>query len=183
IGTNAAGAFGLGNGVGVRIAGFFGISDDNNTIGGTAIGAGNVITGNTSTGIVVGVGIGNEIVGNSIFANGALGIDLGGGGVTLNDAGDADTGPNNLLNFPVLQTATFAAGNLTVTGFARPGSLIEFFAASPDPTGFGEGRAFVARFTEGSAADTDATTGTYGPGNVNGLNQGTDTTNRFSFTF
>src|SRR5439155_14509050 len=119
-----------------------------------------------------------------------LGIDLGPltdganpADVTLNDAGDADTGPNNLQNFPVLDTATFAAGNLTVTGFARPGSLIEFFVAAPDPTGFGEGRVFIGRFTEGSAADTDSTPGTYGPGPVNGLNQGTDITNRFRFTF
>src|SRR5439155_23975325 len=118
-----------------------------------------------------------------------LGIDLGPltdganpADVTLNDAGDADTGPNNLQNFPVLVTATFAAGNLTVTGFARPGSLIELFVAAADPTGFGEGRVFIGRFTEGSAADTDNTTGTY-TSPVNGLNQGTDTTNRFSFTF
>ena len=36
--------------------------------------------------------------------------------------------------------------------------------------------------TEGSGADADATSSTYGPGAINGVLQGTDTTNRFSFT-
>ena len=35
--------------------------------------------------------------------------------------------------------------------------------------------------TEGSGADQDNTTGTYGPGPINGIAQGTDTTNRFKF--
>ena len=35
----------------------------------------------------------NRIRANSIYANGALGIDLGDDGVTPNDPGDADTGP------------------------------------------------------------------------------------------
>jgi hypothetical protein len=37
--------------------------------------------------------------------------------------------------------------------------------------------------TEGSGADADGGTGTYGPAAINGVAQGTDTTNRFRFQF
>ncbi|HEU4602325.1 MAG TPA: hypothetical protein VFS24_10170 [Steroidobacteraceae bacterium] len=102
-------------------------------------------------------------------------------GVTLNDNGDADTGPNGLLNYPVITSAVIANGELNVAGFARPNSAIELYLAQPDPSGFGEGQTYVTVLTEGSASDVDATTGTYGPGNINGRAQGTDTTNRFAF--
>src|SRR5207249_4222983 len=79
-----------------------------NQIGGVTAGAGNVIAYNRNIGVGVGnfvtgvPAIENSILGNSIFANGQLGIDLApGSGVTPNDPGDADTGPNNLQNFPV----------------------------------------------------------------------------------
>jgi uncharacterized repeat protein (TIGR01451 family) len=153
----------------------------------------NVVTASGGPGVVVESSTGITITQNRIFANTGLGIDLDPRGVdpnnyapeqgvTLNDAGDADTGPNNLLNFPVIQSALISGGNLTVTGWARPGSLIEFFIAATDPTGFGEGQTFAFSATEGSGADSDATSSSYGPGAVNGVVQGTDTTNRFSFT-
>lgn len=104
-------------------------------------------------------------------------------GATPNDANDADTGPNGLLNFPVITSAIIANGELSVTGFARPGSAIELYAAqSPaDPSGFGEGLTYLTTLTEGAASDLSATTGTYGPAAINGVLQGTDTTNRFAF--
>ena len=72
-----------------------------------------------------------------------LGIDLGDDGVTTNDADDTDMGANRQFNFPVLETATIADGNLTIAGFARPDSEIELFIADPDPSGFGEGQTFL----------------------------------------
>lgn len=151
----------------------------------------NTITGNQGDGIVIpllaGGNTGNTITRNSIFANGELGIDLGsttnaqGDGVTLNDSGDIDAGGNGLLNFPVIQNATVSGSNLILSGFARPGSIIELFIADPDSSGFGEGRTYLVTLTEGSSADADSGTGLY-VGLLNNLNQGTDTTNRFRFT-
>ncbi len=102
-------------------------------------------------------------------------------GVTINDANDSDTTPNGLLNFPVITSAIVANGELSITGFARPGSAIELYIAQADPSGFGEGLTYLGTLTEGAAADLNATTGTYGPAAINGLLQGTDTTNRFAF--
>ena len=121
---------------------------------------------------------------------GSIGIDLLASGdddlsapfVTLNDDGDGDTGGNNLLNYPVIDTARIEGTDLIVTGWSRPGTTIELYLAAPDPSGFGEGQTWLISKVEGSADDTDATTGTYGPGAINGIAQGTDTTNRFSFT-
>jgi uncharacterized repeat protein (TIGR01451 family) len=156
----------------------------------------NVITGNAGPGLVIISASGVSVTQNSIYANGSLitdiGIDLNSTsgdpntytaqGVTLNDLNDADTGPNGLLNFPVIESATISGGNLILKGWARPGSVIEFFIAAPDASGFGAGKTYLSTLTEGSGSDTDATTSTYGPGAINGIAQGTDTTNRFQFT-
>jgi uncharacterized repeat protein (TIGR01451 family) len=110
-----------------------------------------------------------------------LGIDLGDNGVTLNAPPGKSPGPNNFVNFPVLTSGGIEGANLDLQGFALPGSVIELFIAAPDPTGFGEGKTYLVTLTEGSAADLDNTVGTYGPGPINGLLQGTNTTNRFRF--
>ncbi|UOG77194.1 T9SS type A sorting domain-containing protein [Hymenobacter tibetensis] len=167
---------------------------------------GNVLTGNNGSGVFV-VNGGNQVTisQNSIFSNTRLGIDLlsnaegvngntnpntwngltgASSNVTINDNGDGDGGGNGLLNFPVITSATIQGTNLVVQGFARPGAVIEFFnpGTTADGSGFGEGQTYLGTFTEGSTADTNAGTGTYGTANINGLNQGTDNTNRFTFT-
>ncbi|MCS6947349.1 MAG: right-handed parallel beta-helix repeat-containing protein [Steroidobacteraceae bacterium] len=153
----------------------------------------NRVVGNAGPGIVVLGATGVTISENSFSSNRGLAIDLdpntrdpnGLGtpnGVTLNDAGDVDTGPNTLLNYPILTQAVILGGQLQISGFARPGSLIELYIAEPDPTGFGEGLTYLTSLTEGApGVDLDAGTGTYGPGPINGRAQGTDTTNRFRF--
>ena len=76
-----------------------------NIIGAAAPGGpgANHIAYNLGRGIYVGQGTHHTMRGNSIHDNG-LGIDLAGNGPTPNDPLDADTGINNLQNFPILQS-------------------------------------------------------------------------------
>ena len=157
----------------------------------------NTFTANIGDGISARAGTNNVFSQNSFFNNGDLAIDLTAGTAndgdglvsatevtTKNDSGDSDTGANGLINFPVIQSATIRNGNLIVTGYATANTVVELyvsdnFTATP---GFGEGKTFLTSRTEGSAADGDTGTGTYGPAAVNGLLQGTESGQR-RFTF
>ena len=152
----------------------------------------NVVRDNAGPGIMLMNASGTQVTQNSFSTNGGLSIDLDPRsidpnslvtpqGVTLNDNGDADAGPNGLRNFPVIANAVLIGGELSFSGFARAGSSMELYIAQADPSGFGEGLTYLGAFVEGSAADLDTTTGTYGPAAINGIAQGTDTTNRFAF--
>ena len=119
IGTDRASTPALGNAVGV----FINQNSASNTIGGTAVGAGNVIAGNREGGVKINEAgsVGNRILGNSIFSDGGglgdgLGIKLAGNdGVTLDEPNDPDLGANNVQNFPVLNTQP-----TTATAISRP---------------------------------------------------------------
>lgn len=115
IGADAGGGP-LGNGIN-SVAGANGIFIPANATGATI--QGNRIaynTGSISSGTGNGVripspangsdasGIQIQILDNEIFGNSALAIDLGPAGITPNDQLDADTGPNNLQNFPDLSS-------------------------------------------------------------------------------
>ncbi|MGV0994073.1 MAG: right-handed parallel beta-helix repeat-containing protein [Mycobacterium sp.] len=81
------------------------LSSDSSTV---AI-ADNVITANGRYGVTVETGTGNSILSNSIFSNGpALGTT--GFGISLQNGG------NNDQSAPIIGTATFAGGRITVTG-------------------------------------------------------------------
>ncbi|MDQ3010721.1 MAG: putative Ig domain-containing protein, partial [Acidobacteriota bacterium] len=150
IGTNAAGTAAIANSQdGVNIN-----ESADNIIGGTAAGEGNLISGNTLSGVSIinGNAVGNRIQGNAIYSNGAIGVDLGNNLVTPNDAGDPDTGENNLQNFPVLTSITSTgtiSGSLdsTSANSAYP-VRIEFFGNTTcDPSGNGEGEVFLGSTT------------------------------------
>src|SRR5207248_11730537 len=131
----------------------------------TGAGAGNLIAHNGTNGVSIydNPAINNSILGNSIFANAALGIDLQTeNGVTLNDTGDADDGPNHLQNFPVLTSVTSSGGMTTIAGrlnsTANTTFRIEFFANdSIDPSGYGEGQIFLGFVNTTTNASGDAT--------------------------
>jgi len=116
------------------------------------------VVGNTVRDTVGGPGVtvrGNgevAIHSNSIYGNGGIGIDLVGGtedgfGVTANDGGDGDTGANELLNYPVINSitgdGTTAVGfdiNLDVPSNPTNGYRIDFFKnIAADTSGHGEG--------------------------------------------
>jgi len=121
-----------------------------NRIGGTDIGAGNTIAFNGWTGVALSAeaGEGNSVLSNSIFANGGLGIDLGDDGVTKSDMFDSDVGPNGLQNFPIITAITRHGTSLVIHGRVattpRTYLRLEFFGNEAcDPSGFGEGRAYI----------------------------------------
>ena len=126
----------------------------NNIVGGTEIGAGNIISGNGTSGVAVWstATTGNKISGNSIHSNARLGIDLLGGtedsyGVTANHTGTV-SGPNNLQNYPVLTAAYIYGGQTAVAGMLNGANdtayTIEFFSSpAKDPSGYGEGQTYL----------------------------------------
>ena len=121
-----------------------------NFVGGTGAGAGNIIAFSGGYGVVVydSGTTNNSIRGNSIFSNNYLSIDLNGDGVTPNDPGDADTGPNDLQNFPVITNAFGYAASTIVSGTLNSMTNSTFFIdvycnASADPSGYGQGQFYV----------------------------------------
>ncbi|MBI4749138.1 MAG: FG-GAP repeat protein [Acidobacteria bacterium] len=133
IGTNQSRAS-LGNtGDGIRI-----ISGATRIfIGGVAGNTGNTIAFNTGSGVKIGTDNAdtntqrNTISQNSIFGNTGLGIDLGNTGATVNDTGDVDTGPNSLVNKPVITSVIATGTNLTITGTVdtpNPRGTVELYA-------------------------------------------------------
>jgi hypothetical protein len=141
--------------------------NSNNTIGGTAAGAANVIANNARAGVAV-VGsyystpTGVEILSNSIYANGALGIDLGDDGVTPNHPGGPIPGPNNFQNYPVLYVAATYNEQTAVKGTlnSAPNTsyTVQIFAnVTPDPSGYGQGQTYLGQATVTTDASGNAT--------------------------
>ncbi len=134
IGTDATGLSPLGNArSGIEISG------PGNTVGGTNSGAGNVIAFNgvdgggifTTNGVDVAVGAtGYAILGNSIFDNAGLGIDVNANGLVT-------------AGFPVLTLASNNNAGTVIRGTHIPATAfrLELFASpASDPSGYGEGR-------------------------------------------
>jgi len=149
-------------------------------IGGVGPGEGNVIANSGGLGAIFVEGnscctppTGVTIRGNSIFDNpgssatNGLGIDLmegGGPGVTFNDAGDADAGPNGFQNYPIIGSVTYGGSSTTVTGTlnSTPSASfdLDFYASpicSPRPQDLPEGKTYLGTFPVTTNASGDAT--------------------------
>jgi hypothetical protein len=129
IGTDVTGTQPVGNsGSGIEVADAVA-----NLVGGTGSNEGNRIAFNGRNGVMVLSGD-CAVLGNVLFANAALGIDLGGDGPTPNDAGDLDTGANDLQNTPDIVSASQDPSGATLSGVlhSSPNTIyrIEFFAGA-----------------------------------------------------
>ncbi len=162
IGTDITGTLPLGNTGSTYFLGGNGVKVQigaNNIVGGNAVGEGNLIANNNGAGVLVTnnnfipTSNGNAIRGNSIFANGGLGIDIAPNGtnttgVTGNDVGDADVGPNGYQNFPMIASAQSSGGGTTITGTLNSTPMttftLDFYTnVAADPSGYGEGQTYL----------------------------------------
>jgi hypothetical protein len=166
IGTDATGRLRLGNfGFGVVIGG----GASRNTIGGSISAEGNQIAFNAGAGIHVqdAASVGNTLRANAIHHSAGLGINLSGGsqdsyGVTANDSGDADTGPNNLQNYPVIEDVTAANGETIISGSINSSGgatfALDFYANTEvSASGFGEGAVHLGAASVSTGATGAAT--------------------------
>lgn len=78
--------------------------------------------------------------GNEYWSNSGQAIDLGTNGVDVNDANDADSGPNDLQNAPVLSFATPKRVVGTLNSKPGLGYTFDIYVAEPDANGYGEGK-------------------------------------------
>ncbi len=113
-------------------------------------GPGIAITGATS--------LQNTISGCHFYSNTGLGIDLGNDGVTPNDPGDIDTGPNLLNNSPVFTAITEdPPGTFVLSGTASAFARVELYLAGmtgdagfpPDANQHGPSWLYLASATAG----------------------------------
>jgi CSLREA domain-containing protein len=149
IGTDRSGTVDFGN-----LQGVWSDTTGGGIVGGTDPADANVIANSAGPGVEIRTaGSAVTVIGNEIRDNARLGLDLVGGtesaaGVTANDPGDTDIGPNGLLNHPEIATARLTGGvvDLTYTLDAPAGDYrIEFYdnPGGTDPSGHGEGERLV----------------------------------------
>ncbi len=151
IGTASDGISSLGNGLsGIVI----GTGASYNQIG--SPGQGNIIAYNGNGGIVIidSITTGNTISANSIFMNEVLGgIDIFPYGINTNDAGDTDTGANNMMNYPVITSSVYniSSGNTIISGTLDTqnpeNATVEIFIAEPYLSSNGDGKTYVGYAT------------------------------------
>lgn len=99
---------------------------------------------------------------NAIHSNAGLGIDLLPAGPTLNDPGDTDAGPNDLMNFPVIQSSVLNTSNgiATISGIidctvngGPNGIKIELFKSDNTFSGYGQGKEFIGSVLAGTSGN------------------------------
>jgi hypothetical protein len=160
--TNAMATVIQGNKIGVKADGVSALGNKahnidleratNTVIGGQGPAAWNVIANALDpqrSGIRIRSGFGNLILGNSIYANGRLGITFNGASPTPNDgACDSDLGPNGLQNYPVITNAVSDGSTTAIKGYLMTASgqtcLLQFYATpTVNPSGYWEGKLWL----------------------------------------
>jgi len=173
IGTGKFGVSALGNNTnGITVVD----NTTGNDIGGSSIKA-NTIAFNHGFGIVL-FGMNSDkvqILNNSIFSNEKSGIGLADEADTwlpFNDPGDVDMGPNDLMNFPILNTASAIPTSIIITGqivHGLPGTnfLIQLFdnEVCDSPANFSEGKTFITSIYQ----TTDMSGNAYFSANINAV--------------
>ncbi|QJR12148.1 hypothetical protein DSM104443_03233 [Usitatibacter rugosus] len=146
---------------------------------------GNVISHNSTAGIEISAGTGVSISQNSIYAE-PYGIMLGYGGA-INDAGDVDSGPNTLQNWPQINGVTTDGANTQVSySFtSAAGTFILEFFDNPSPVN-SEGKTFVGSKTvtvpAGVSNATHIIPGIFNNISATARNSATGDTSEFSFS-
>jgi len=139
-----------------------------NTIGGTpsSLGSGpaNLIAFNAGDGVLVyDTATHDTITANAIHDNSGLGINLQpvdetDSTVTPNHPGGGISGPNELLNFPIITNVAYRPYNTVIAGAITNGQPNQnfyvdiYYNPTNDPSGYGQGRYFAGR----AAVLTDA---------------------------
>jgi len=154
VGVGADGTSPIGNGDGIHLDG----SVTDTEVGRITAGAGNLIAHNSTVGVLVkgATSTGNTVRGNVIRDHPGLAIDLGGDGVSANDAGDPDPGANRLQNAPEPQTARTDGSAVTITGVLQSGAtrdyLVDFYATA---TAAASGQSEAGRYLGSATVTTD----------------------------
>jgi hypothetical protein len=140
IGVAADGTTALGNlGSGVWLQ-----DGDYNLVGWSV--NGNTIAFNGGDGVTLTGSAGrNRVMENGIYANGGLGIDW-------NDDGVTDPAPLKIDSI-----VNNGDGTYTVSGTAPANAKVEVFLADGDPSGYGEGKKFLARTTADASQNWSVT--------------------------
>jgi len=152
IGTDKFGTADLGNGgPGINI-----VEPSSDIVIGGSNQKANIIAFNKNVGVSVsGLNANNvRILNNSIHSNDRIGIDLASSSglydVLINDPGDIDAGPNDLLNYPLLTKATSVISYVSVSGEMLNGLPftsfhVQFFSnpICDSPSGHGEGKTYL----------------------------------------
>ncbi len=158
----------IGNRIGVNLAG----EEEGNLGDGVAIdfncdGArvdSNLIAGNGGDGIMVIINSRlNTLTRNIIYDNGGIAIDLGDDGVTVNDPGDLDDGPNALLNYPEVDSVLMSPDSaFALFGKTAENAVVEIFMSHPAGdslhpadtlSGHGPAYDYIGRDTADAAGD------------------------------
>ncbi len=132
------------------------------------------ITGFSDAGVSMLAGTGNVFIANRIHTNGGLGIDLGNDGVTRNDFLDADGGPNQRQNAPILQRVYAALGGLRVQGVLNSAAnttyRVDLYANTTcDRSFYGEGESVLGQIAVTTNAQGNGYFSTLLPTQPNGV--------------